>query len=312
MSREGKVTVVGSGFLTARRPLQRLAGVRHLRRGRDHRTSSRGKPEGHRSGHQPEPVHRGLRDPRRRRDPPDSTVSGYERTGPTPTFVVITAGPGPAKPGMSRMDLIETKRQDRAAGRGRERRGSSRRTRVIVVVSNPARRDDGAHLQREQASPKARVVGQAGHARPPARFKQKVRRPGSASRSSSVGAITPGQPRRHRWSPYPSVCHCRRQAVCPRCSTRRPLPSWSRQTREGGAEIRGAAQDRLRPTTAPSAAAARMVKAIQRGCPRDHAGLRLGRRPVRHLGRLPRGCLLGSAAGGRHRGGRDGAVRTAS
>ena len=59
------------------------------------------------------------------------------------------------------------------------------------------------------------------------------------------------------------------------------------RTRNGGAEVvallkTGSAY------YAPSAAAARMAQGGGRGLRRGHAGLRLGRRRVRHLRRLPR------------------------
>ena len=152
--RQGKVTVVGAGFYGST-TAQRLAEYDIFDDGRPHR-HRRG--QAGRPGSRPEPVPtgRGLRDEGHRgHDGKDG--SGYEAIAGS-SVVVITAGL-PRKPGMSRMDLIETN-----AGIVRQVAENVARhapDAVVVVVSNPL--DEMTALaQIATGFPKNRVLGQAG------------------------------------------------------------------------------------------------------------------------------------------------------
>src|SRR3954470_13028914 len=165
MSREGKVTVVGSGFYGST-TAQRLAEFDIF----DEVVLTdiiEGKPEG---------IALDISQSRSIEGFETKVVgvttgadgSGYERTADS-DVVVITAGLA-RKPGMSRMDLIETNAK---IVRGvAEQVAKFSPNAVIVVVSNPL--DEMTALTSNVTGfPKARVVGQAGML-DTARFKQKV------------------------------------------------------------------------------------------------------------------------------------------
>src|SRR6195952_5334100 len=167
--------------------------------------------------------------------------------------VVITAGL-PRKPGMSRMDLIET--NAKIVRQVAENVAKFSPNAVIVVVSNPL--DEMTALTSNVTGfPKGRVVGQAGML-DTARFKQKVADQLGVP-TSSVEAITLGS-HGDTMVPVPSMVTVDgkplHEVLAPET-----VAELVKQTREGGAEIvallkTGSAY------YAPSAAAARMVRAI--------------------------------------------------
>src|SRR5882724_12786653 len=180
MSREGKVTVVGSGFYGST-TAQRLAEFDIF----DEVVITdiiEGKPEG---------IALDISQSRSIEGFETHVVgvttgldgSGYERTSDS-DVVVITAGLA-RKPGMSRMDLIETNAK---IVRGvAENVAKYSPNAVVIVVSNPL--DEMTALTSNVTGfAKSRVVGQAGML-DTARFKQKVADQLGVP-TSSVGAIT--------------------------------------------------------------------------------------------------------------------------
>lgn len=169
-------------------------------------------------------------------------------------IVVITAGL-PRKPGMSRLDLIETNAK---IVRGvTEQVAAASPDAVLVVVSNPL--DEMTALAANvSAFPKSRVIGQAGML-DTARFVQKV-----ADRlgvpTAAVSAMTLGS-HGDTMVPVPSVVTVDGKPLRDVLDDAE-IEDLVQQTRDGGAEIvallkTGSAY------YAPSAAAARMVKAVR-------------------------------------------------
>jgi malate dehydrogenase len=177
---------------------------------------------------------------------------GYERTEGS-DVVVITAGL-PRKPGMSRMDLIET--NAKIVRQVTENVAKYSPEAVLIVVSNPL--DEMTALAANVSGfPKSRVIGQAGML-DTARLKQKVAdRLGVETRS--VEAMTLGS-HGDTMVPVPSMVKVDGKPLTDLLAADE-IEDLVRQTREGGAEIvallkTGSAY------YAPSAAAARMVKAV--------------------------------------------------
>jgi malate dehydrogenase len=178
---------------------------------------------------------------------------GYERTEGS-DVVVVTAGL-PRKPGMSRMDLIET--NAKIVRQVTENVAKYSPDAVLLVVSNPL--DEMTALAANVSGfDKHRVVGQAGML-DTARLKQKV-----ADRlgvpTSAVEAMTLGS-HGDTMVPVPSMVTVDGRPIRELLSADE-IEELVRQTREGGAEIvallkTGSAY------YAPSAAAARMVKAMR-------------------------------------------------
>jgi malate dehydrogenase len=178
---------------------------------------------------------------------------GYELTAGS-DVVVITAGL-PRKPGMSRMDLIET--NAKIVRQVTENVARHSPDAVLVVVSNPL--DEMTALAANVSGfDKNRVVGQAGML-DTARLKQKVADKLGVP-TGSVEAMTLGS-HGDTMVPVPSMTKVDGKPIGDL------LPSADvdeivKQTREGGAEIvallkTGSAY------YAPSAAAARMAKAVR-------------------------------------------------
>ncbi len=178
--------------------------------------------------------------------------SGYEHTAGS-EIVVITAGL-PRKPGMSRMDLIETNAKIVRAVTEQVVKHSP--DAVLVVVSNPL--DEMTALAANVSGfPKSRVMGQAGML-DTARFKQKVADRLGVS-TGGVEALTLGS-HGDTMVPVPSLVTVDGKPIRDLLSDAE-IEDLVKQTRDGGAEIvallkTGSAY------YAPSAAAARMVKAV--------------------------------------------------
>ncbi len=214
--------------------------------------------------------------------------------------VVITAGL-PRKPGMSRMDLLGVNAK---IVRGvAENVAKYAPNAVVIVVSNPL--DEMTALaQLATGFPRNRVLGQAG-VLDTARFTHFVAEElGVPVRS--VKTLTLGS-HGDTMVPVPSQCTVDGKPLADVMPAEK-IEELVARTRNGGAEVvallkTGSAY------YAPSAAAARMAKAVARGLRRGLAGVRLGRRRVRHLRRLPR--RAGRARRhGRPQGRRDPADRT--
>jgi len=178
--------------------------------------------------------------------------SGYEATANS-DVVVITAGL-PRKPGMSRMDLIEVNAK---IVRGvAEKIAQHSPEAVIVVVSNPL--DEMTALtQLATGFPKNRVMGQAGML-DTARFTHFVAEELNVP-VSSVKTLTLGS-HGDTMVPVPSRCTVDGKPLSTLLSQEK-IDSLVERTRNGGAEIvallkTGSAY------YAPSAAAARMAKAV--------------------------------------------------
>ena len=248
MSREGKVTVVGAGFYGST-TAQRLAEFDIF----DEVVMTdivEGKPEG---------IALDISQSR--------PIEGFEThvvgvtTGPTaaatsaPPTRTSWSSPRPAAQAGHEPDGPDRdQRQDRPLG-GRELAKFSPNA-VIVVVSNPL--DEMTALTSNVTGfPKARVVGQAGML-DTARFKQKVADQLGVP-TSSVEAITLGS-HGDTMVPVPSLVTVDGKPLSEVLDSE-TVDELVKQTREGGAEIvallkTGSAY------YAPSAAAARMVKAI--------------------------------------------------
>jgi malate dehydrogenase len=177
---------------------------------------------------------------------------GYEQTAGS-DVVVITAGL-PRKPGMSRMDLIET--NAKIVRQVTENVARHSPDAVLVVVSNPL--DEMTALAANVSGfDKSRVIGQAGML-DTARLKQKVADKLGVP-TGSVEAMTLGS-HGDTMVPVPSMTKVDGKPVSDLLSADE-VDDIVKQTREGGAEIvallkTGSAY------YAPSAAAARMVRAV--------------------------------------------------
>ncbi|HEX3829817.1 MAG TPA: malate dehydrogenase [Sporichthyaceae bacterium] len=178
--------------------------------------------------------------------------NGYEKTGGS-DIVVITAGL-PRKPGMSRMDLIETNAKIvRGVAENIVKHSPDA---VIVVVSNPL--DEMTALtQLASGLPKHKVIGQAGML-DTARFTNFV----AEKLGVEVGAVRTLTLGSHgdTMVPVPSACTVNGKPLADLLPADE-IEDLVVRTRNGGAEVvallkTGSAY------YAPSAAAARMVKAI--------------------------------------------------
>jgi len=178
--------------------------------------------------------------------------SGYEQTAES-DIVVITAGL-PRKPGMSRMDLIET--NAKIVRQVAENVAKYSPEAVVIVVSNPL--DEMTALaQIATGFPKNRVMGQAGML-DTARFTNNVAETLNVP-VSSVQTLTLGS-HGDTMVPVPSACKVDGKPLS-EVLDQAKIDELVDRTRNGGAEVvallkTGSAY------YAPSAAAARMAKAV--------------------------------------------------
>src|SRR5437763_4039010 len=178
--------------------------------------------------------------------------SGYDQTADS-DIVVITAGL-PRKPGMSRMDLIET--NAKIVRQVAENVAKYSPEAVVIVVSNPL--DEMTALaQLATGFPKNRVIGQAGML-DTARFTNNVAEAANVP-VASVKTLTLGS-HGDTMVPVPSACTVNGKPlsdVLEQAKIDEPVD----RTRNGGAE--GVALPQPGSAYyAPSAAAARMAKAV--------------------------------------------------
>jgi malate dehydrogenase len=178
--------------------------------------------------------------------------SGYEQTGDS-DIVVITAGL-PRKPGMSRMDLIET--NAKIVRQVAENVAKFSPEAVVIVVSNPL--DEMTALTANVTGfPKARVMGQAGML-DTARFSFFVAEAAGVP-VGSVQTLTLGS-HGDTMVPVPSACTVDGKPLS-EVLDQATIDQLVDRTRNGGAEVvallkTGSAY------YAPSAAAARMARAV--------------------------------------------------
>jgi malate dehydrogenase len=178
--------------------------------------------------------------------------SGYEQTADS-DIVVITAGL-PRKPGMSRMDLIET--NAKIVRQVAENVAKFSPEAVVIVVSNPL--DEMTALaQQATGFPKNRVIGQAGML-DTARFTNNVAETLNVP-VASVQTLTLGS-HGDTMVPVPSACKVDGKPLSDVLDQAK-IDELVDRTRNGGAEVvallkTGSAY------YAPSAAAARMAKAV--------------------------------------------------
>ena len=204
-------------------------------------------------------------------------TNGYDETAGS-DVCVITAGL-PRKPGMSRMDLLEV--NAKIVGDVTNKLVAGSPDAVIIVVSNPL--DEMTALCAKVAGlPKARVMGQAGML-DTARFKHFVAERLDASPVAGRGH-DPRVARRDHGA-RALTGEGRRQAPRATCSTTMPSKR-SCSERDGGAEIVGVPQDRLRLLRAVVGRRGRWSRPSSRQR-RGHAGVRVGRGPVRRERRVP-------------------------
>jgi malate dehydrogenase len=178
--------------------------------------------------------------------------SGYEQTAGS-DVVVITAGL-PRKPGMSRMDLIET--NAKIVGSVAEQVAKHSPDAVVIVVSNPL--DEMTALAAKVTGfPTSRVIGQAGML-DTARFTNNV----AEAAGVPVGSVTTLTLGSHgdTMVPVPSACSVDGKPLSD-VLDQATIDALVDRTRNGGAEVvallkTGSAY------YAPSAAAARMAKAV--------------------------------------------------
>jgi malate dehydrogenase len=178
--------------------------------------------------------------------------SGYEATADS-DVVVITAGL-PRKPGMSRMDLIET--NAKIVRQVAEQVAKHSPNAVVIVVSNPL--DEMTALAASATGfPKSRVIGQAGML-DTARFTNNVAEAAGVP-VKSVTTLTLGS-HGDTMVPVPSACTVDGKPLSDVLDQAR-IDELVDRTRNGGAEVvallkTGSAY------YAPSAAAARMARAV--------------------------------------------------
>jgi len=179
-------------------------------------------------------------------------TNGYEQTEGS-DIVVITAGL-PRKPGMSRMDLIET--NAKIVRQVTESIATSSPDAVLIVVSNPL--DEMTALAANVSGfPRSRVMGQAGML-DTARFTAFVADEAGVP-VASVQTLTLGS-HGDTMVPVPSQCTVEGKPLAD-VLTAEKIDALVERTRGGGAEVvallkTGSAY------YAPSAAAARMVRAV--------------------------------------------------
>ena len=222
-------------------------------------------------------------------------TNGYQETAGS-DVCVITAGL-PRKPGMSRMDLLET--NARIVGEVTRNLAEGSPDTVLIVVSNPL--DEMTALAAEVSGfPRERVMGQAGML-DTARFKHFVAEELGTS-PSGVEAITLGS-HGDTMVPVPSLANVDGKPLT-ELADADMVERLVQRTRDGGAEVvallkTGSAY------YAPSSAAARMVEAVvgdsgevmpvcawvegQYGIADVYLGVpaRLGRAGVREIVELP-------------------------
>ncbi|HEX3707271.1 MAG TPA: malate dehydrogenase [Mycobacteriales bacterium] len=178
--------------------------------------------------------------------------SGYEKTAGS-DIVVITAGL-PRKPGMSRMDLIET--NAKIVRSVAEQVAKHSPEAVIIVVSNPL--DEMTALAANVTGfPKARVIGQAGML-DTARFTNFVAEAAGVD-VASVTTLTLGS-HGDTMVPVPSACTVGGKPLTD-VLDQATIDELVDKTRNGGAEVVALLKTGS-AFYAPSAAAARMAKAV--------------------------------------------------
>jgi malate dehydrogenase len=178
--------------------------------------------------------------------------SGYEKTAGS-DIVVITAGL-PRKPGMSRMDLIET--NAKIVRQVAEQVAKHSPEAVVIVVSNPL--DEMTALAANVTGfPKARVIGQAGML-DTARFTNFVAEAAGVD-VASVTTLTLGS-HGDTMVPVPSACTVGGKPLA-EVLDQAKIDELVDKTRNGGAEVVALLKTGS-AFYAPSAAAARMAKAV--------------------------------------------------
>ncbi|HVT63820.1 MAG TPA: malate dehydrogenase [Mycobacteriales bacterium] len=178
--------------------------------------------------------------------------SGYEKTAGS-DIVVITAGL-PRKPGMSRMDLIET--NAKIVRQVAEQVAKHSPEAVVIVVSNPL--DEMTALAANVTGfPKSRVIGQAGML-DTARFTNFV----AEAAGVDVGSVTTLTLGSHgdTMVPVPSACTVNGKPLS-EVLDQAKIDELVDKTRNGGAEVVALLKTGS-AFYAPSAAAARMAKAV--------------------------------------------------
>ncbi|HVW81714.1 MAG TPA: malate dehydrogenase [Mycobacteriales bacterium] len=178
--------------------------------------------------------------------------SGYEQTAGS-DIVVITAGL-PRKPGMSRMDLIET--NAKIVRQVAEQVAKHSPNAVVIVVSNPL--DEMTALAANVTGfPKSRVMGQAGML-DTARFTNFV----AEAAGVEVAAVTTLTLGSHgdTMVPVPSACTVNGKPLTDVLDQAK-IDELVDKTRNGGAEVVALLKTGS-AFYAPSAAAARMAKAV--------------------------------------------------
>ena len=180
--------------------------------------------------------------------------NGYEETAGS-DVCVITAGV-PRKPGMSRMDLLET--NARIVGEVTRRFAEGSPDAVLIVVSNPL--DEMAALAAEISGfPRERVVGQAGML-DTARFKHFVAEELDTS-PGQVEAITLGS-HGDTMVPVPSLAKVDGKPLL-ELADEATVERIVQRTRDGGGEIVALLKSGS-AYYAPSSAATAMVEAVLR------------------------------------------------
>jgi malate dehydrogenase len=178
--------------------------------------------------------------------------SGYDKTAGS-DIVVITAGL-PRKPGMSRMDLIET--NAKIVRQVAEQVAKHSPEAVVIVVSNPL--DEMTALAANVTGfPKARVIGQAGML-DTARFTNFVAEAAGVD-VASVTTLTLGS-HGDPMVPVPSACTVNGKPLS-EVLDQAKIDELVDKTRNGGAEVVALLKTGS-AFYAPSAAAARMAKAV--------------------------------------------------
>ncbi len=178
--------------------------------------------------------------------------NGYQETASS-DVCVITAGL-PRKPGMSRMDLLET--NAKIVGEVTRRLVETSPDAVLIVVSNPL--DEMTALAAEVSGfPRERVMGQAGML-DTARFKHFVAEELGTS-PSSVEAITLGS-HGDTMVPVPSLVTVDGKPLA-ELLAQDTVERLVQRTRDGGAEVVALLKTGS-AFYAPSSAAARMVEAV--------------------------------------------------
>ena len=179
-------------------------------------------------------------------------TNGYEETAGS-DVVVITAGV-PRKPGMSRMDLLET--NARIVGDVTHKAADASPDAVLIVVSNPL--DEMTALAAEVAGfPRERVMGQAGML-DTARFKHFLAEELGTS-PSRVEAMTLGS-HGDTMVPVPSMVKVDGKPLT-EVAEAETIERLVQRTRDGGAEVVALLKSGS-AYYAPSSAAAAMVEAV--------------------------------------------------